>query len=261
MRPFLRIAPKQFVAGKLRIGSDEYAVAFVDGAYAGRFQPVKPDPSNAQPGMARAQRNGATMMAVDLNKNGVLDWRGEISPLVDLVRIDGKYYHASIAPDGSEAKFQEAKPELGVIDTRCPGTELFVVSDKCAALLTPNADGKWELPVGKYTTQSFVLSQNDGGAKWTLDGSQPSHAMRAFEIQPGTPAVIELGAPLALSYTVTNNGSTPGATVSIGLNVTGKNGETYSAGAEKDRRREPAPQFTMTSETGENLAQGTFEYG
>lgn len=261
MRPYLRVTPQKFVAGKLRMGSAEYAVAFVDGTYAGRFQPFKPDPSVPQPTMVQVHRNGASMMALDLNRNGLLDWRGEISPLVDLVRIDGKYYHVSVAADGSEAKFQETRPELGVFDTRCPGVEMFVVSDKCAALLTANADGKWELPLGKYSTGSFVLSRTEGDTKWALDGAQPSPAMRAFEIKTGTPTVIELGPPLALNYSVDQNGGAPGGPVSIALNVTGKNGETYSAGASKNQQQEPEPRFTIQNETGENLTEGKFEYG
>ena len=82
--PYLRISPQKFVTGKLRLGAGEYTVAFVDGALNGRFEPLKPNPSDRQPAMAQVYRKGATMMAVDLNKNGMLDWKGEISPLVDI---------------------------------------------------------------------------------------------------------------------------------------------------------------------------------
>lgn len=259
--PYLQITPQKYVTGKLRMGSSERTVAFVDGSYTGRFQPFQADPSAKEPAMVQVHRKGASMMAVDLNNNGHFDWRGEVSPLLDLVRIDGKYFHVSVSPDGSLASFQEAKPELGILDTECPGMEMFVVSDKCAALLTSNADGKWELPVGKYTASGFVLTRVEGDIKWTLDGSDPSPAMRAMEIQPETPVVIALGTPLVLNYSLDKDRGNSAETVSIGLNVTGKNGETYSAGAAKNQRREPEPVFTIQSEAGENLAEGKFEYG
>jgi hypothetical protein len=255
--PYLRIAPQHFVSGKLQMGSGEYAVAFVDGAFAGRYQTFQSDPSVAPPARARDQRFGATRMGLDLDKNGKFDWAKEIFPLVDLVRINEKYYRVSIAPDGSEAKFQEAKPELGVFDTKCPGMEMFVTSDKCAALLPANAEGKWELPPGKYTTRSFGLSRSVGDEKWTLAGSQPNQA-RYFEIKAETPAVLPLGPPFALGYSVDK---ASGEAVSIGLKVAGLSGETYAAGATKGQRQEPAPQFTIISEAGDNLAQGSFEYG
>jgi hypothetical protein len=255
--PYLRVMPQNFVAGKLRLGSGEYAVAFVDGAFSGRFQTFQPDPSIAPPARARDQRFGATKMGIDLDKNGKLDYRNEIFPLVELVRFNGKYFRVSIAPDGSEAKFQEAKPELGVFNTKCPDMEMSVTSDKCAGLLEANADGKWELPPGKYTTQSFALSRSVGDEKWILDGSQPNQA-RYFEVKVGSPTVLALGTPLALGYSVDK---AVGEAVSIGLKVTGLSGETYAAGAMKVWRREPPPQFTITSEAGDNLAQGSFEYG
>ena len=257
-RPYLRFTPHKFVAGKLKLGSEERTVAFVDGAFSGKFASAKFDPSDKQGNLLS---NRATMMAVDLNQNGVIDWNGgEISPLVDMVRIGGKYYRVSVAPDGTQATFQEAKPELAVFDTKCPGLEVFVISDKCAAMLTANDDGKWELPVGKYSAQNFVLTRNDGGVKWSLDGGQPSPAMRAIEVKSGTPTVLELGPPLLLKYSVEKR-SNPAEGVDIGLYVTGKSGENYSGGATKDQRREPKPRFTITSEPGEKLAEGAFEYG
>jgi hypothetical protein len=259
--PYLQITPQTYVAGKLQLGSAEHTVAFVDGTCSGRFQPFEADPSPKEPAMVQVRSKGASMMAVDLDKNGNFDWRGEISPLVEMVRIDGKYFRVRVSPDGSHATFQEAKPELGILDTECPGMELFVVSDKCAALLTSNAEGKWELPVGKYTAHGFVLTRTEGDVRWTLDGANPSPAMQAIEVQPGTPAVIALGTPLVLNYSLDRVGRRSADTVSIGLDVTGKNGETYSAGAAKNRQRQPAPRFSIQSETGEKLAEGTFEYG
>jgi hypothetical protein len=77
-------------------------------------------------------------------------------------------------------------------------------------------------------------------------------------VKVGSPTVLALGTPLALGYSVDK---AVGEAVSIGLKVTGLSGETYAAGAMKVWRREPPPQFTITSEAGDNLAQGSFEYG
>ena len=255
---YLRVSPQNFVIGALQLGSGQYAVAFVDSALKGRFEPQKSDSRN----LRQAMRNGASMIAIDLDQNGAFDYKGEISPLLDLVRIDGKYYHVTVAPDGSEAQFQEAKPELGVFDTKCPGMTVFMVSDQCAALLTPNTDGKWKLPVGRYTVQSFALAQTVGDTKWTLAGSRPAPAMNAVNINSATPAVFTLGPPLVLSYSLDRANNVPGdEAVSIGLTITGKGGETYSAGAEKNQSMQPAPRFAINSEAGDKLTEGEFEYG
>ena len=248
----LLIAPQKFVAGKLRIGSEEYVVAFVDGSFAGRYQTF--NPSIPWSATARVQHFGATRMGIDLDKNGKFDW-SEIFSLVELVHFNEKYYRVSIAPDGSEVTFQEAKPEVSVLDTKCPGIKMSVISDKCAAWLTANPDGKWELPLGKYTIQDFGLSRMVGDKKWTL---YPHSFLPYFEIKAGTPTVLALGPPLALSYSVVD---TSGGAVTIGLKVTGRSGETYWPVATKGEHWEPFPQFTITSETGEKLAQGTFEHG
>ena len=255
--PYLRVTPHKFVVGKLDVGFGERTVAFVDETFKGKFETFNSGSSDKP---ENPFSNGATIMGIDLDRNGFLDWSGEIYPLVDLVRIDGKYYRVTIAPDGTQATFQEAKPELSVFDTKCPGMAVFVVSDKCAAMLTANDDGKWELPVGKYAAQSFVLTRNEGSVKWRLDGGQPSPAMQAIEVKSGTPTVLELGPPLLLKYSVGKRRSSDGS-VDIGLNVTGKCGEIYSGGASKEQGMEPKPRFTIKSETGENLAEGAFEYG
>ena len=67
--PYLRISPHKFVVGKLNIGSGERMVAFVDGTCKGRFETFKPNPSDRLP-LVQRFRDGATVIAVDLNKNG-----------------------------------------------------------------------------------------------------------------------------------------------------------------------------------------------
>ena len=256
--PALRLSPQKLVEGMLRIGSVEYPVSFVDGALIGRYEMHQAHAADGGSALQRVYQKGASMMAIDLDRNGMMDWGKEISPLVELVRIDGKYYRVGVSPDGSQATFQEVKPEMGVLNTKCAEAELFVISDRCVALLTPNQDGKWELPVGTYSTTSFSLCKQEGGVNWTLNGGQQSPAMQVIKIKQGTPLVVELGTPLAMNYSVDREG---GGTASIGLSLVGKSGETYSAGANKNHTQQPQPQFVITDEQGKKLTEGKFEYG
>jgi len=257
-RPYLRVIPQSLMEGSLRIGAVQYPVSFVDGALTGKFETQKPD-AGSRSEMMRMERAGASIMAVDLDRNGSIDQRWEVSPLVEMVRIDGKYYHVNVTPNGSEATFQEVKPEMGVLDTKCPAAKLFVISDRCAALLTPNQDGKWELPVGTYSTVAHALCQQQGSVKWTLAGAQTSSAMERMDIQAATPHALDMGAPVTFAYSV-NSRSNQG-TVSIGLEIKGKSGESYSPGVEKNGVQGAAPQFTISDEQGKRLTEGKFEYG
>lgn len=258
--PCLDIASQKYVSGKLRLGADEYAVSFADGALAGSFE-------SSQSGVAGNSRqqhqNGRLMMAIDLGKNGQFDARGEVFPFRSLVRINEKYYHISLKPDGSAAEFQEAKPDLGELNVKSPSMEMFVLSDQCAALLKANAGGKWELPVGKYALENFALIKEEGTTKWTLSSSQSPDGNKNFEIKSETPKVLELGAPLNLRYSVDKISKPSNSSVveTIGLEVLGKGGETYAAGALKNGMRDAAPKFVILSETGEKVGEGEFEYG
>jgi hypothetical protein len=258
-RPYCRLDPEKYLRGTLTIGSDAYTVAFVDGGFSGKYQPARLD---APVSRQNAYPDGACFMAIDFNKDGMFDMAGEVSHLVESVRINGAYYHVNVAADGSQAEFQEEKPALGILDTKSPDMEVFAMSDRRAYFLTANETGKWELPVGKYWIESFDRSRQEGGIKWRLEGSEPSKAMQNFEVTPAAPVVMELGGQLALRYSVDQASyGGPVREVSIGLEVRGKAGETYCAGADKNGTREQPPGFTILSEAGDKLTEGQFEYG
>jgi len=246
--------PRNYWAGKLPVADGEYSVFFVNGRLGGKFEPAKL--AAGEKAFQKIYQDGATFIGIDFDKNGFLDFQKEVFPLAELMQVEGKYYQVRVADNGSEAQFQEVIPRLGVLDTQCPGLELFVLSEQCATLLAANESGKWELPAGKYIIRDFELHQQEDGVKWRLQGGNPGSA--GFEIKPGEPTVIAFGPPLVLKYSMASRG---GDAVGLDMALQGQAGETYRPKAERLDRRETGPKFTIQNESGEKLSEGYFQYG
>jgi len=238
---FMTLAPGDYLSGMLVLPDGEYAVAFLGGKGV-----------------------GWVVTAVDLERNGTFE--GGLVYGDAMMRIGEKYYTVALLSDGTGAEFQEIAPQLGVLDSQCPGMRMSVASHRensriCMAQLLPNQSGKWELPVGRYVQYLHALSKTDEqNREWKLQGDLRSKP-REFEIKPGIPTVLEMGLPLKLGYTM-EAGKEPGE-VLIHLNLIGKGGESYSPRAQTgpdEWSSEPA-QFIIYDESGKELAKGKFEYG
>lgn len=90
------------------------------------------------------------------------------------------------------------------------------------------------------------------GDKWILDlvkGQQFSGA-NMNDRKPGPPLLVS-----------TNIMKIDNSRLSVGIEVKGRAGERYIAGALKNGKREPEPQFIIIDEKARILAKGKFEYG
>jgi len=151
-----------------------------------------------------------------------------------------------------------------VLDTKCPGMQMFAVSAQCAVFLPPNETGRWELPVGKYTITVFDLIRQRDDGEWTMLGRAPIPALKSFEITPDKPLVVELGTPLELKYSIiypnAEHVSFNAEHVSFTWHITGKGGERYVYSLHgKDAKL--SPPLVIKSESGEKLHEGKYNYG
>jgi len=250
--PYMLWRPNSCVSGTFQppIGTPR-TVAFVNNAYTGNFE-----------------KSGTTWMAVSRYYDGTFSEDWDISPLLEMVRINGKFYHVKLALDGSEAEFQETALPMGVLDTQSTDTRLLVMSDQCVAMLDSNfvntrdnssLSSKWELPAGHYTIVHYTLERltqvenrpHTWEYKGTLRGDGGIQA--SFEIKPGATTVRTMGEALKLSYAV-RAGATDEVLIKL-KPLIGKGGESY------DLNGSHAPTLTILDEKGEKLASGKFEFG
>ena len=226
--------PRRIMEGMVRLNSLDRHIALAEGA---QFETVK----RASFGMTASSSPAASSE----------------SQFVSMIALEGKCFHVDVAPDGATVKFQEVKTELGELDTKCPGLECELRSDECSAVLSANADGKWQVPVGQYTLHRFQISRKEGGAIWTQRG-EFGGSSQPIQINADTPATKEIGTPFQVKYSVRR---VPPDVLSVGYSLVGKGGEYYLPGTLKNGKKEPLPKFTMFSGKGARLTEGQFEYG
>lgn len=101
-------------------------------------------------------------------------------------------------------------------------------------------------------TLSELSVMDDKGDKWTLElvKGQPLSRINNSNKKPGPPLLVK-----------TNVRKINNQKYSIGITVEGQAGEKYIAGAIKNGKREPEPQFIIIDEKSRILARGKFEYG
>jgi len=101
-------------------------------------------------------------------------------------------------------------------------------------------------------TFSALSVTDENGNKWNLDlvKGQRFSGMSGNDKKPGPPLLVS-----------TNTMKINDRQFSIGITVEGQAGEKYIAGAIKNGKREPEPQFRIVDEKARILARGKFEYG
>lgn len=245
---YLYLSPAGFFSGEATFGEDTYAIVLMDGGLDGRF--------GKTPGAGA--RGGNDFLAMDLNGDGRFDQpAGELMPLGGMVRVGNSYFSVEVEADGSAVRFEDAKPKLGTLDAESPDVRLSVSSSNGFFRLE-GSDGSWQLPVGRYSIAMLQLgSKDEEGVEWTLQCLRPPEKLRQFEIREGETTSLEIGPPLTLATTTSKKGKT----VSIGLELTGRAGEPYLPGVEKNGKRQDAPTLKILDENDKELASGSFRYG
>jgi hypothetical protein len=252
----LMVLPAGYYAGEATLGGQTYRVATVASVKTGRYDVV------ADPAQLRFGERDYSTLAIDLDRSGEFSrdvlGDGEIVPLGKFIKVKDVYYSVKVAADGSSVHFEKAEPKTGTLDAGTPDAELVVLGEAGFQNLS-GAGGKWQLPVGKYTTLAVKLTKKDAaGTPWTIEAQSEVGKLATFEIRPGETMAVKCGAPLVAHTEATKAGDNQ---MSIGLALTGQGGEQYSPAAVQKGQPQTAPKFKILDEAGKVLATGQFEFG
>jgi hypothetical protein len=268
----LGIRAAGYMAGDVKLDGQTYRIAVLDKNVDGRYECAFGKEGVSQPWWL------ADAIAIDSDQDGKFTGAGEIMPLPKTVCVKGKYYRVEVAPDGSSIKFEKHEPKMGTLDMGTAAS-LTLMSDTAMYDLS-GADGKWQVPEGRYTSRFLSITKTDAEGKvWTLSGHDMG-PLAKFEVRGGETASIQIGPPLALkvdasgpqSSAVVVVGTSGGAAVSIAgppsgdnvvlnLALVGKAGERYSVAPRKGTEQSPPPKVKVFDASGKILAEGNSEFG
>ncbi len=252
---YVLMQPAIVRAGRAEIGGKTRIVQIMDANYNGRYD-------DAFSPVATNDREAYAWDALFVDANG--DGRvmnvslsgGEVMPLPQIVSIGGSWYGVKVAPDGSSMTLTPTQPPMGRLSVGSDQAELDMFSDSGFHHLTKSADG-WQLPAGRYQATNLELVDNVNGTAWSMGASWPAGKLRSFTVKPDETADIPVGPPLISDLSFSGSSTMQ----SIGFELKGSGGESYSAGAERRGVMQPAPAFVILDETGKRLASGSFQYG
>ncbi len=250
-RAYLRVSPAVYRSGEIALGDEVYRVQFVDASFDGRYDTT----FSLQTG------SDSDWMAVDLNRDGTFDpmvpRSQEVVPLPRLLRLGEAYYSIDVSPDGSLLRLEPVQPETGTLDADLAGGRITLWSDSGGHVLN-GADRPWTLPVGQYRAMEILLEQrDDAGVRWSLQSMGNTGRLGAFTLESGEVLTTSVGEPLLGTVSV----SSGTRQASLGFSLRGQAGEEYAAGAERNGRRMPAPNFRIVDESDTTITSGKFEYG
>ncbi len=252
---YVLMRPAAVRAGRAEIGGKMRQVQVMDATFDGRY-----DDTFAPAGSTSASSMKWDALFIDANGDGRLMsasiTAGEVMPLPQMVSIGGSWYGVKVAPDGSSITLTPTQPPMGRLDVGSDQAELNMFSDSGFHHLAKSADG-WQLPAGRYQTTDLRLVDSVNGTLWSMSASWPTGPLRSFSVTKDETTTVRVGPPLASELSFAGNA----VMQSIGFELKGSGGESYSAGAERRGVMQPAPAFVILDEDGKKLASGSFQYG
>ncbi|MCX5676649.1 MAG: hypothetical protein NTX87_16765 [Planctomycetota bacterium] len=240
-----------YMAGDVKLDGQTYRVVLLERNMDGRYESAFGADGKSVPSWR------ADAIAIDSDQDGKFEGAGEIMPLPKTVCVKGKYYRVEVAPDGSSIKFEKYEPKMGTLDIGTAAS-LTLMSDTGMYNLS-GADGKWQVPEGRYTCQDLSITKTDAeGQAWTLSRMDMG-PLAKFEVRGGETTAIKIGPPLALK--VDGGGPPSGGEIVLNLALVGKAGETYSLGLRLGATQSSPPKVKVLDASGKILAEGNSEYG
>jgi len=250
----LSVRAAGYLAGDVKLDGRTYRVAVLDKNLNGRYESA----FGADGKSVSWWR--ADAIAIDSDQDGKFTGgmgSGEIVPLSKAVCVKGRYYRVEVVPDGSTIKFDTYEPKMGTLDIGTAAS-LTLMSDTGMHNLS-GADGKWQVPEGRYTCQSLSITRTDAeGQVWTLSRMDMG-PLAKFEVRGGATTAFKIGPPLALKVDAV--GPPSGGEIVLNLALAGNAGETYWVGLEKGGLRLPAPKVKVLDASGKILAEGDSGFG
>jgi len=250
----LCFCPADYRKGKVRLGEYIYSVAVVDGNFDGKYGKI------FSPPIKNIFRPGCDSFAIDLNRDGRLDWalyeRSELTPLSRMIKIEDTYYSIDVATNGTALELKKVEPEFGILDLGGADVKMKLWSDAAEQNIIGSEENR-RFPAGKYKTIFLELNQKDSsGNRWTLTSSRAGK-LEDFEIRPGRKSSFKIGPPFQIKTTARRTSND----ILIGLNLEGQAGEQYGADVGRNGIRVSPPVFKIIDESGNVVDTGRFKYG
>jgi len=245
--------------GYIGKGTKRTHVVLLDRNSNGRFD----DRVRMSSSGGRMRSSLGDLLLVNPNPNNRASSDPTMSPdcylVAKTVCIDKSFYRMEVSPAGDQLKLTPAEIEVGHVTSSNPMYRAVVYNDDFGVLTIggtksqkiPLPAGEWK--VAKYTIDASALM---GGARTSVEAAFGSNC-EPVTVSKGETAELPFGMPYKAVVTGRKQGPNK---VYLSLAIVGVGGERctslYSRG-----KRPPAPQFTITSSTGDVVQQGKFEYG
>jgi len=145
------------------------------------------------PGQVPTVSRGCRLL-LDLDGNGRFDKPaldpGAVGPesrlLTRFIRVDGRFYELTVAPDGRSVRATPAKPETGTLSIPAQIEEAQLIGPAFATVVR-GSDGPIEVPVGRYSIASYVYGkgQNLRAPAASSKPTRPRSRAGRFKPEPG----------------------------------------------------------------------------
>ncbi len=251
----LILCPAFYRKGKVLLGQNIYEVAMVDGNFDGRYGKI------FSPPVENVWRPGCDSFAIDLNRNGKLDFdfyhHSELMPLSRMVKVGNSYYNINIAEGGTFLELSKIQPEFGTLDLGNENVKLKLWSDTAHQYIS-NFKNNILIPAGRYKALFVELSQIDSERNtWTFTSYSDTGALCDFEISKNETTSFKIGPPFQIKTTSRRARSN----VLIGFKLEGQASEQYRPNVIRNGIRTSPPLFKVIDEAGDVIESGRFEYG
>ena len=260
-RTDILVSSSSYCLGELAFGEKTYPMALFDSDRNGLFNDVGAIPSESE----RRDKiyTSGDMLVFDVDGDGKF-WNSTHNT-ADLQRGLGKYvsfgdtcYEMDVEPHGRTITIRETEAPCGYIKAKHQDYWVELLGD-AGALKLSSSESKGKVPVGEYRLATCSIeTQDDEGVTWRILG-RGNWRQPVIEVKRNRKAALEFGPPLTARITLTKQRDV----LEIGLDVTGRRGETYPP---RDFRRvgkglPPAPRFQVRDDRGNIVVSGDFEYG
>ncbi len=210
-----------------------------------------------------------------------------------LICIGGKFFDLKIDPSGETLSLDASSVPVGYVSNPSKGFRAIVYGDQGVLEINPDDSGKAPLPGGEWKLLSYTIEKTGATKppskeeakgedkslldivssamqrvtatsplnrpKMTLVSARATRDFEAVKVVEGKTAEMRFGPP----YTPKVSSSTirPGlANISLSMSLVGTGGEVCSS-LRVNGSQPSAPEFTISTKDGEEVAAGKFKYG
>ncbi len=251
----LILGPAVYRKGKILLDNNIYEVTVIDGNFDGKYDKL------FSPPVERIYQPGCDSFAIDLNRNGKLDFNyyhhSELMPLSRMVKVGNSYYSINVAESGESIELNKIRPDLGTLDLGNANVKLKLWSDTAQQYIF-NFKNSVQIPAGRYQAFFVELSLIDS-EKNTCNFTSYTNTgtLGNFEISKNQTTSFKIGPPFKIMTTAQQNRNT----VSIGCTLLGQAGEQYRPNFKKNGMQVSPAVLRIIDEHDNVVYSGRFKYG